>query len=108
MESFKKIRTETRSKLRRHLLKRGVYVGRLNNRVTISELLFEVIQREELHQWTDEDIKTTIEELAEPLITRALRKRLNYTLDSLATSPKSAQLTATATIPPRTQTPITP
>jgi hypothetical protein len=50
VESFKKIRIETRSKLRRHLLKRGVYIGRHNNRVTISELLFEVIQREELHQ----------------------------------------------------------
>ena len=100
VESFRKIRTETRSKLRRHLLRRGVYVGKHNNRVTISELLFEVIQREELHQWTDEEIEATIEELAEPLITRALRKRLNHTLDGLATSPKSAQPTTTATIPP--------
>jgi hypothetical protein len=50
VESFKKIRTETKSKLRRHLLKRGVYIGQHSNRVTISKLLFEVIQREELHQ----------------------------------------------------------
>ena len=56
MESFKKIRTETRSKLRKHLLKRGVYIGKHSNRVNISELLFEVIQQEELHQWTDKDI----------------------------------------------------
>jgi hypothetical protein len=107
VESFKKIRTETRSKLRRHLLKRGVYVGQHSNRVTISELLFEVIQREELHQWTDEDIKTTIKELAEPMHTRALRDRLNQTLDGLATGPKLTQPTATAIIPPRTQIPQT-
>ena len=49
VESFKKIRTDLRSKLRRHLLKRGVYVGKRSNRVTISEQLFEVIQQEELH-----------------------------------------------------------
>jgi hypothetical protein len=49
VEGFKKIRTEFRSKLRRHLLKRGVYVGKNSNRVTISELLFEVLQQEERH-----------------------------------------------------------
>jgi len=43
VKSFKKIHTDTRSQLRRHLLKRGVYVGRRNSRVTISELLFKVI-----------------------------------------------------------------
>ena len=43
VESFKKIRTDIRSKLRRYLLKRGVYVGKNINRVTISEQLFEVI-----------------------------------------------------------------
>src|SRR5271156_1918837 len=105
VESFKKIRTDFRSKLRRHLLKRGVYVGNHSNRVTISELLFEVIQQEERHQWTDEDIETTLKELAEPLTTRALRHRLNHTLDGLAIGPKSFQPTATATIPPGTQTP---
>ena len=72
IESFKKICTDFRSKLQRHLLKRGVYVGKNSNRVTISELLFEVTQREEQHQWTDEDIETTIKELAEPLITKVL------------------------------------
>ena len=43
VESFKKIRTDIRSKLRRHLLKRGVYVGRRTSRITVSELLFKVI-----------------------------------------------------------------
>jgi hypothetical protein len=43
VESFKKIHTDLRFKLRRHLLKRGVYVGKRSNRVTISKQLFEVI-----------------------------------------------------------------
>jgi hypothetical protein len=103
VESFKKIHTETRSKLQRHLFKRGVYIDKHSNRVTISELLFKAIQREELHQWTDKDIETTIKELAEPMYTRALQDRLNQTFDGLATSLKSAQPTATSTIPPRTQ-----
>lgn len=38
VESFKKIRTDIRSKLRRHLLKRGVFVGKHSNRVTITFL----------------------------------------------------------------------
>ena len=90
MESFKKIRTDFRSKLRRHLLKRGVYVGKHSNRVTISERLFKVIQWEELHQWTDKEIIATIKELAEPLITRALRKKINHTLNGLAIGLESA------------------
>ena len=49
VESFKKIRTDIRFKLRRHLLKRGVYVGRRTSRITVSELLFEVTQEEEQH-----------------------------------------------------------
>ena len=43
VESFKKIYSDIKSKLQRHLLKRGVYVGRYNSRVTISKLLFEVL-----------------------------------------------------------------
>src|SRR5271170_1233488 len=95
IEDFRKIRSVTRAKLRTHLLQRGVYVATHSNRVTISERLFEVIQREEQHQWTDEDIKTTIKELAEPLITVALRDRLNHTRDGL-----SGQPTAIVAIPP--------
>ena len=49
VESFKKIHTDTKSKLQKHLLKGGVYIDKPSNRVIISELLFEVIQQEELH-----------------------------------------------------------
>ena len=97
-DDFKRMHTDTRAQFRTHLLQRGVYVAKHSNRVTISERLFEVIQREEQHQWIDEDIKTTIKELAEPLITVALRDRLNHTCDGL-----SGQPTAIVAIPtPRT------
>jgi hypothetical protein len=89
-----------RSNLRKHLLKRGVYVGKHGARATISDLLYEVTKQEEQHQWTDEDIEATIKELAEPMHTRALRNRLNQTFDGLATGLKLTQPTATATIPP--------
>jgi hypothetical protein len=69
VESFEKIRTDIRSKLRRHLLQRGTFVEKQSNRVTISELLFEVIEQEEPHQWTDGDIEGSIKKLAEPLMT---------------------------------------
>ena len=95
VESFRKICTDIRSQLRKHLLKRGVYIGRHNSRVTVSELLVEVIQQDDLHQWTDEEIVVTIKELAEPLATRALRDRLNHTRNGL-----SGQPTAIVVIPP--------
>jgi hypothetical protein len=74
---------------------------------TIPQTLYDTAQEEEQHQWTDEDIEATIKELPGPMHTRALRDRLNQTLDRLATGPKSAQSTATATIPPGTQIPQT-
>src|SRR6266568_9116990 len=96
MESFKKICTNIKSKLQRHLLKRGVYIGRYNSRVTVSKLLFEVVQQEKQHQWTDKEIVATIKELAEPLATKTLRDRLNHTCDGLLGRP-----TAIVAIPPR-------
>ena len=38
------MRIDIRFKLQRYLFKRGVYIGKVSNRVTISELLFKVIQ----------------------------------------------------------------
>ena len=93
---FKRVQSSTRMGIRSYLVKWVVYVATHSRRVTISERLFEVIQREEQHQWTDEDIKTTIKELAEPLITVTLRDRLNYTCDGLLGQP-----TAIVAIPPR-------
>jgi len=63
--------------------------------------LFEVIQQKELHQWTDKEIIVTIKELAEPLITVALRDRLNHTYNGL-----SGQPIAIVAIPPRPTPPL--
>ena len=105
-DDFKRMHTDTRAQLRTHLLQRGVYVAKHSNRVTISERLFEAIQREEQHQWTDEDIKTTIKELAEPLITVALRDRLNHTCDGLLGQPTAIVAIPTPRIPQPTAAPI--
>ena len=43
VESFKKIYTDMRFKLQKHLFKRGVFVGKYCNKVIIFELLFKVI-----------------------------------------------------------------
>ena len=104
VESFKKIRTNIKSKLRKYLLKRNIYVGKNSSRVPIYKLLYEVLQQEEQPEWIDRDIKLTIKELAEPLLIKVLQKRLNLTYDGLATSLLTIAI-ATVTILPRTQTP---
>ena len=43
-ESFKKIYADIRSKLQKHLLKRGIYIGKNSNQVTIYKLLYKVLQ----------------------------------------------------------------
>jgi hypothetical protein len=103
VESFKKIPSDSRSKLRKFLLKRGVYVGKNNNRVPIYKLLYEVLQRDEEHKWTDEDIVQIIKELKGPLLSCVLRKRLNPTRDGLANSAPIPSAPTTP-IPARTKT----
>ena len=43
VESFRKIYTDIKSQLQKHLLKKGVYIGRYNSKITISKLLVKVI-----------------------------------------------------------------
>src|SRR5438045_7097333 len=88
---FREIWTEHRTNLRKHLLKREVYVAKHNNQVMISDVLYKVLQEEEQHEWTNKEIEDIIEELSKPLHTRALQKRLNQTLDDLATSLEHTQ-----------------
>ena len=109
IESFKKIRTNIKSKLQKYLLKRGVYIGKNSSRVPIYKLLYKVLQQEEQPKQIDRDIKLIIKELTELLLTKVLQKRLNPTRDGLATSLLAIAI-AIATTPPRTQTPtpITP
>jgi hypothetical protein len=63
IENIKKIRSDTRSKLCKFLLERGVFVGKNSSRVPNYELLYEVLRQDEQPEWTDEDLVQTIEEL---------------------------------------------
>ena len=99
VETFGKMSSRTRSKLRKHLLQRGVYVGKNDNRANLSELLAEVVQQEEQHQWTDEGIQATTKEIG-PMTTMMLRDRLNKTLDGLKSpSPPTTPRATTPTAP---------
>ena len=43
LEDFQKMRSDTRAKLQKHLLKRGVCVAKHNARITLSNVLFDII-----------------------------------------------------------------
>ena len=43
VKSFKKIYIDIKFQLQKHLLKKGVYIGRYNSKVTVSEQLVKVI-----------------------------------------------------------------
>ena len=43
LEDFRKIHLDTRAKLRKHLLKRGVCITKHNARITLSNILFNII-----------------------------------------------------------------
>ena len=42
-KDFRRMRINTRAKLRTYLLKRGVYIGKYNSRYLISEVLFNLL-----------------------------------------------------------------
>jgi hypothetical protein len=78
------MRSDTRAKLRKHLLKRGVCIAKHNTRITLSNILFDIIQEKEQREWTNEDLIAAINEIKGPLNTGSLRDRLNPTRDGLA------------------------
>jgi hypothetical protein len=84
--NFKQLRIGTRSKLRTHLLRRGVYVEKYNTKRHLSDVLFSLLQEEEQHVWTNNELADTLVEL-KPMITLSLQDRLNPTLTGLATTP---------------------
>ena len=61
LDTFKAMKVNTRGRLRRHLLQRGVYVGQVNRYNILSQALLEVAQQEQPHEWSDDDIKYAIE-----------------------------------------------
>jgi hypothetical protein len=83
VEHFKLINPRRRAALRTNLLQRGVFVPRHDSRSTLSDVLCQVVEQDEFHQWTDEELSAALEELNSPMITAMLRKRLNSTRDGL-------------------------
>jgi hypothetical protein len=49
-ERLKMLRTDLRGGLRTHLLRRGVYVAKHNNRYTLSKVLSDVLAEKETHE----------------------------------------------------------
>ncbi|KAL4861316.1 hypothetical protein BDV12DRAFT_69763 [Aspergillus spectabilis] len=83
VKHFKQINPRRRAALRTNLLQRGVFVPKHDSRFILSNALFEVVQQEEFHEWTDEELKAALEELDSPMTTAMLRKCLNPTRDGL-------------------------
>jgi hypothetical protein len=76
------MRSNSRAKLQTHLLKRGVYIATHNNKYTLSKVLFDLLQEEEPHKWTDKELITALIEV-KLMITTTLQDRLNPKLDAL-------------------------
>ena len=68
VESFKKIYTNVRFKLQKHLLKRGVYIGKNSNQVTIYKLLYKVLQQEEQYIQTNNKLADTLVKITPMII----------------------------------------
>ncbi|KAJ5888713.1 hypothetical protein N7495_008754 [Penicillium taxi] len=82
-EHFKQVAPLRRTALRTNLLQHGVFVPRFGRGIAIYTLLSIVAQQEEFHEWTDEDIESFFTEFKMPMITGALRHRLNPTCTGL-------------------------
>ena len=99
-DDFRKLRTDTRIKLRLHLLRGGVFVAQhASARCALSDVLFDVTQEDEQHEWTDEEISSAFEEV-KVMITVALRHRLTPDLDALAPPKTTHRLLSPRPMPP--------
>ena len=63
---------DIRAKLQKHLLKRGVCVAKYNTKITLSNILFDIIQEEEQYKWINEDLVTAINKIKGLLNTGSL------------------------------------
>lgn len=84
---FREMGVGIRTKLRAHLVMRGVYVAKpsTKDKYTLSDGLFDLVQEEEQHKWTDEELTDVLN--GEPMNTGSLRKRLNSSKTELITNP---------------------
>ena len=105
LATLSSIRIQYLQNLRTHLRGRGVYVAPNSKRTTIAQTLFDVIAEEEQHEWTDNEIQEVCTSMG-TIKSMNLRYRIPQTPTATATIPPGTQTqpTATATIPPGTQT----
>jgi len=59
------------------LLSRGVYVSKRTKQLALYQALWDTAQDEEQHEWTDKEIIEALVDIDGPMITGALRNRLN-------------------------------
>jgi hypothetical protein len=85
LNDFKILRSATKAKLRLLLLGRGVFVGKRTKLLTLYQALYNTAQDEEQHEWTDEELTEALVDIDRPMITGALRKRLNSSRTGLRT-----------------------
>jgi hypothetical protein len=81
--NFKQLCVITRTRLRAHLLRRGVYVEKPSTKRHVSDVLFSLLQEEEQHAWTDDKLAEALAEI-KPMIIISLQDRLNSTSTGLA------------------------
>jgi hypothetical protein len=94
--TFKQLRVITRTRLRAHLLRRGVYVEKPSTKRHVSDVLFSLLQEEEQHAWTDDKLTEALTEI-KPITTISLQDRLNSTFTGLVTSLSLGHVTPSAT-----------
>ena len=66
------MRLDTRAKLQKHLLKREVCIAKHNTKITLSDILFNIIQEKEQHKWTNKDLIVAINKIKGLLNTKGL------------------------------------
>ena len=64
--------SDTRTKLQKYLLKKEVCIAKYNTRITLSDILFNIIQEEEQYKQTNKDLITAINKIKGPLNTKSL------------------------------------
>ena len=61
-----------KAKLQKYLLKKGVYIAKHNTKITLSNILFNIIQKKEQRKQTNKDLITAINKIKGPLNTKSL------------------------------------
>ncbi|KAI0994324.1 hypothetical protein K3495_g13858, partial [Podosphaera aphanis] len=76
--TFSQVKLRTQQVLRDCLRSRGVYISKNSKRKTISQTLFDCLQEEEQHEWTDQNLDDILKEnydLKSPKLARRLATR---------------------------------